>query len=121
MITPSEILNEARVLLDGVVINEPRCRTIVGRAYYAAFHHALMHPAAKGFKPLENQSQHTALAYHLIKASDADVRYAGKLLQALRLRRTTADYHLSSEVRQQEAHDAYQDADRIINEHLLLE
>ena len=121
MITPGEILNEARVLLNGVVINEPRCRTIVSRAYYAAYHHALQHPAAKNFNPTEKQSPHTALAYHLIKTDDANIRFAGKLLQALRLRRTTADYTLHLKVRQQEALAAYEEADIIINDHLVIE
>lgn len=121
MSSAKDILAEAQTLLSGGALSETRCRTIIGRAYYAVYHHVLDHQCAEYFKAPGTGSDHIALANHLLGSSDRTVLYVGRKLHALRKRRKTADYELNVPVDKYLASDTFEEADEIINELLVIE
>ena len=116
MTTPTDILREAKILLNGDVLTEVRRRTIVGRCYYAAFNHVRIHNSAKGFRREEGKGVHGALIRYLASSDDSNVRYAGKKLRGLFQARTKADYHLEYPVYRGEEMVADVDSDETMVE-----
>ncbi len=116
MTTPTDILHEAKILLDAGVVTEVRRRTIIGRCYYAAFSHVRGHDSAKGFQREEDQGVHGALIRHLVSSDDSNIRYAGRKLRGLYQARIKADYYIEHPVDRGEEMVAYEDADEIMNE-----
>ena len=116
MTTPTDILREAKILLNGDVLTEVRRSTTIGRCYYAAFNHVKGHYSAKSFPREEGESVHAALIRHLVRSDNTNIRYAGKKLRGLFRARIKADYHLENPVDRGEETVAYEDAAEIMNE-----
>ena len=116
MTTPTDILREAKILLNGDVQTEVRRRTIIGRCYYAAFNHVKGHDSAKDFQRDKGESVHAALIRHLVRSNIYNIRYAGNKLRGLFRARIKADYHLENPVDRGEETVAYEDADEIMND-----
>jgi uncharacterized protein (UPF0332 family) len=92
-VAPTDFLQVANDLKAGKKIDpkEPVDRTIVGRAYYAAFLAAREAVRSAYGKPYY-QPKHKALTDGLAGASDVDVAELGARLQTLKSLRQRADY-----------------------------
>ncbi|MEI8395591.1 MAG: hypothetical protein WCF85_12695 [Rhodospirillaceae bacterium] len=102
MITPFDILSEAKTLLDlpPETRTEARRRTIIGRCYYAAYKHLHSHDVAKGYRhsPGQNTGSHRSFLNHLKESDQPDVVKAIKVLEFLLSYRVQADYFLDIEI-----------------------
>ena len=118
MITPEEMLLDARQLLN-VVPHEGRRRTVISRAYYAAFHFLNQHPCCNQYERTSGRGTHQDLLEYLGSSPEPNVQSAAELLQSLYTRRIEADYRLSNHVlRGTEVH-CVEDAAYIIEETLV--
>lgn len=118
MTKPSDLLDEARQLATTINRGEVRRRTIISRAYYAAFHQAHVSANNLGYSYDSNvgAGYHEHLIMFLRRNSDANVQYAGRLLAALRTRRTEADYWLNKAPSTADASEAIEEAENLIDE-----
>src|SRR4051794_14520887 len=69
-------------------------RSAISRAYYAAFHVALMHLRANGFTFSKSDSRHNEVSRHLLWCDDKLVKAIGSELSDFRGVRNKADYDL---------------------------
>jgi hypothetical protein len=123
---PSDILGEARVLNEDEAKSDARRRTIVGRAYYAAYHHVIQSGELVNFKyePEKRDvrgrhlGRHQQLIAHLAGSKLRGARIAADKLATLRLRRRDADYDLDECLPRGIESDSVKIADEIINEDL---
>ena len=103
-VVPSDFLDAAKELYNrnAVSSSETRARTVLGRAYYAAFlevREAIRREAGKpGWKVT-----HDWLPTALKQASDTSVAEIGVYLEGLRELREKADYEISSTVTELQA------------------
>jgi uncharacterized protein (UPF0332 family) len=74
---------------------EPDCRSIVSRAYYAAFHVAIDLLLSIGLKVTDSGECHIAVQHALNNSQDADLVTAAVQLGTLYTERKAADYRLS--------------------------
>ena len=126
MTTATDLLNEAKLLNRDAAKTEARRRTIIGRAYYAAYHKALEHPASKdfAFEPGKRDShgryrgRHQQLIEILKQSKDPLIKNVGRKLETLRLRRNDADYDLSSPLKRDLESDSIALAEEILLEDL---
>jgi hypothetical protein len=108
MISGADFLTEARVLLADAS-SEIRRRSGVSRAYFACFHHLLVHPQASAVveavddtlqsAPIKNcytSGRHVLLVKGLLKSGDRDLIYLASRLHELLGHRMHADYRVSS-------------------------
>lgn len=72
--------------------SEALCRTIVSRAYYAAYHLARAYTVAPGFPETD---KHRFLSDALSASGEPSVKQAGDLLRILLRARGRADYELA--------------------------
>lgn len=94
-IVPDDLLEAARKLgNDKKPLHSPEAcaRTIVNRAYYAAYL-ATREAIRSAYGNPRFDVGHTALAKAFSKDSDTDVAKIGQRLDTLRILRSTADYH----------------------------
>lgn len=94
---------------------EGRYRTIAGRAYYSAY--LATREALKRTYGLDDTytPKHDTLCNTLAEvATDPEIRKLGDLLNALRLRRVHADYHLKRPLEEDVAEDAVEDAEAVL-------
>ncbi|HYG89627.1 MAG TPA: hypothetical protein VD978_25605 [Azospirillum sp.] len=126
MTTPADLLKEAKLLDRDPAKTETRRRTIVGRAYYAAYHGALAHETVQGFafEPGKRNSEGRHLGRHqqlidfLKRSRNPVLQQVGEKLELLRLRRTQADYRLSIPLKRNEESDSVALAEEILLEDL---
>lgn len=126
MTTPADLLNEAKLLDRDPAKTETRRRTIVGRAYYAAYHGALAHQASGdfAFEPGKrdvsgrHRGRHQQLIDFLKQSQNPALKRAGRKLEILRLRRTGADYNLCLPLKRDEESDSVALAEEILLEDL---
>lgn len=124
MVEPADLLQEARELVDQP--GEVRRRTAVGRAYYAAYHHALRHPAVAAMAAAIEEKRaasvaarkappggHTMLQRKLTDTRDKALGEAGELLARLWRLRVRADYELDGSLGAKEARKSIDWADRL--------
>ena len=117
-LTPDDILAEARELLAGAD-GEARCRSVVSRAYYAAFHAAWWFAAGDlGLTRRPHSSAHGQVTRFLAGHEEKIYRECAALLIRLRDLRNKADRHLNVTVSRGLAEDAVADAAEIIEEML---
>lgn len=114
-IAPSDFLVVAQTLKSGSALEpkEPRDRTIVGRAYYAAYL-AAREAVRKAYGKPGLWVAHEALATNLAGVSDAAVADVGIRLQTLKQTRKRADYELKSTVTANDVALMCASADRVI-------
>ncbi|HEY0836391.1 MAG TPA: hypothetical protein VGE72_20960 [Azospirillum sp.] len=106
MTTPSDLWNEAKLLDSDSAKTDTRRRTIIGRAYYAAYHRVLSAAKEQGFRydpdvrgrNGRRLGSHQQLIEFLRVTGVRRAVLAGDALEVLRCRRTAADYELSSPV-----------------------
>jgi len=110
LIEAKQLLSEARSLMESATF-EVRFRTVVGRAYYAAFHFLSTTP---GFERWGSGQDHRRLIAFLMTHSEADKNFQGKLLKTLTENRHRADYNLEIRILRSVAVDAIEDAADII-------
>jgi|GEM_PF-5892009 len=94
---------------------EGKHRTVVGRAYYAAYHATaqaiyLTHKVG----PEYELPAHETLSRTLAESLDPEIRHLGQLLHGLRLSRVHADYHLVRAILELNADDSVQDSAQIL-------
>jgi uncharacterized protein (UPF0332 family) len=92
-------------------ILEVRFRTVIGRAYYAAFHYL---SDTSGFERERTGRDHRQLIEFLATHSRTDRKFQGKLLKTLIDYRQWADYDLEIRVQKSVAEDAIEAAADII-------
>ena len=113
--TPSDILEEARLLLADSA-TEVRRRTVCARAYYAAFHACWRLSSSLGFQSRRSRGVHGHVIQFLAGRQERSYRNFGRLLNDLRIRRNNADYELEIDVPRGIAEDAVEGANGIIVE-----
>lgn len=106
-VTSVDFLKAAKKLADRPT--EAERRTAVGRAYYAAFHHARAYLMREGVA-LPSARSHDALR----KALRLKDEVAATLIGALQKQRVKADYRLQETVGAQETHDAIRAATSLL-------
>lgn len=102
-VTPGDLLAEAKALRVAARSSEARRRTIVGRAYYAAYHSLLIAALALGYEYGRENNRPSGRHENLIdwamrQSSVHDLRIAAERLRALKPWRHKADYALDAEV-----------------------
>lgn len=120
MTTPGDLLSEAQALADSAQTDRTRRRTVVGRAYYAAYHHLLEHGRSRGYAPSGRDHKgkpvgvHAALIDWLKHQPDRALYDAGLDLEALKNLRIKADYVLSAELAVTQVADALRWAEGLL-------
>ncbi len=107
------IVTEARSLLVEINTNVFRRRTVVGRAYYGAFHRVLKAAYEKGYIA-SNDFVHSQLIRWLSKQPNVNLQRAGVQLGSMVQKRRVADYQPNSIVSAQDAKDAVVRAENIL-------
>lgn len=102
-VTPGDLLAEAKALRVAARGSEARRRTIVGRAYYAAYHSLLIAALALGYEYSRENNRPPGRHENLIdwairQSSIHDLRIAAERLRALKSWRRKADYTLDIDV-----------------------
>lgn len=118
MITPLELLQDAQELLR-VVPHEGRRRTVISRAYYAAFHFVRSHPCCDEFTRNRSTGMHRDLLNYLETSPEPNVQYAADLLQSLYVQRIAADYQLGYDILRNAPAACVEQATYIIEETLV--
>jgi|GEM_PF-2182191 len=120
MIRPSDILAEGRALLalPASQRTEARRRTIISRAYYAAFHFLRAHPCSQDYRKSGNTAagMHRQFITFLATQSDRRVVYAADLLKTIYENRVMADYHIGRDILPDLERRSVEDADYIMCE-----
>lgn len=122
-VTPLDILAEARDLFDNARPDEARYRTIVGRAYYAAFHalltiaeqHGYRYSRADGAPP----GRHENVIWWATRRGVPSLRVAAGRVEALKKWRVKADYHLHRSISAIDAKTRLDSASDIIEDLLV--
>lgn len=98
-VTPDDLLAEAKLLASAARASEARRRTVISRAYYAAYHALLQAAQTKGYvydtKPNRPKGSHENLIHwceHL--QGDPDLKLSARRLLTMKRDRVNADYKL---------------------------
>lgn len=110
-----DLRREALALAVAFRGNEARRRTIVGRAYYAAFHRVLAAAVAHGHKSAGFQA-HARLIEFCLNNKRSEFRTAGAELRALRTLRVHADYGLTKSILIDEVEECLERMEAIFEE-----
>jgi len=123
-IAPRDILQLA-VTKSGNCSTEAEIRCVVGRAYYAAYHHAnAFHLSLPSFGIIPDYpcGMHETLIQQLLKPTIKRAEPAfnnslsiGYILKGLKHLRNKADYHLDQSVIPNDAQSAIHEAEKILN------
>ena len=111
----ADLLAEARTLSNAISSSATRRRTVIGRAYYAAYHELLGYAITQGYSPA-GRSVHAQLRDWLQLHGNPDVRRAGDIMEQMRKLRVDADYKPQISISIQDARDALENAGEIIEE-----
>ena len=122
-ITAAELLEFAGKLHGQEVLDEAVHRTVIGKAYYAAYHDSVcwhMALSSPGSLTVNGSNGiHSQLFQRLSNPTESTVRVASKkrgyALRALHEKRVSADYKLDETVSQSNASQALADAKLIIS------
>ena len=120
MISAQDILDEAKQLLalPRSRRTEARCRTIIARSYYAAYHHMIAHEVGRGYRRSKDETvgMHRAFIDFLKRAPDPEIAEAGWILHRLHRNRITADYKLHGTIPDGTEQQCWEDAENLIVE-----
>lgn len=102
-VTPGDLLAEAKALRVAARGSETRRRTMVGRAYYAAYHSLLAAAKKVGYQYGKDNNRPPGRHENLIdwairRSADNDHKIAAERLRSLKAWRHRADYTLDAEV-----------------------
>lgn len=115
MTTPQDLLDDCRQLLH-VVHSDARRRTIISRAYYAAYHFLFAHPCTRPYVPRTDVGMHRAFHEFLQNSTDRNVQYAASILCAMYVLRIQADYRIQAIMPRNVERNCVEDAAEIIEE-----
>lgn len=98
-VTPDDLLAEAKLLATAARASEARRRTVISRAYYAAYHTLLQAAQAKGYVYETQQNRPAGRHENLIhwcegRPSDPDLKQSARRLLTMKRHRVSADYKL---------------------------
>lgn len=102
-VTPGDLLAESKALRVAARGSEARCRTVIGRAYYAAYHALLQAAATAGYRYATENNRPPGSHENLIhwcrsqKTAPA-LKMAGRILADIKTWRVRADYMLTDSV-----------------------
>jgi uncharacterized protein (UPF0332 family) len=121
-ITVVELLEFASELHSRQLSSEAQHRTVVGKAYYAAYHDSLMWhealPTPGSLAPNGRNGTHEQLLQRLSNPTGSTEKMVSKkrsyMLRALHQKRVTADYKLETSVSLAEASQALEDAKLVV-------
>ncbi len=119
MISPEDLLDEAKALLGLATSSEARRRTIIGRAYYAAFHFLRSHECCKHYQEERGLGTHRNLINYLSESRSLNVLFAARILNSLYSYRCRADYMLNMDIERGLERRAVEDTEDIFNEALV--
>lgn len=112
---PPEYYREAGKWFDDKAANEAALRSVVSRAYYAAFLSARK-KAPSTMWGMTGGSGHKVVANHYLGKSDSTSLSIGNRLNQLKLKRETADYEIGADVLRREAGSALGMAKKILQD-----
>lgn len=118
MISADQMLDDVRQLLN-VVPHEARKRTIMSRAYYAAYHFLLKHACCRTYVRTPGVGSHRDLLNFLGRSPELNVRHAASVLGDLYARRITADYRIDNHILEGLEKRCVEDAAEVIEEILV--
>lgn len=100
MITPTELLDFAREMLNGNNPPEIKIRTSISRSYYAAYHYAVRKYASKkNVTPRQVLDRgHAPFIRDLKKDTNPKLHRLGRQLEEIKMDREKADYDLNSDI-----------------------
>jgi uncharacterized protein (UPF0332 family) len=93
--TPTEFVTFAARLAAMAIGNEAGIRTVVGRAYYGAFHLALAYLAELGVEVPANANAHGLVGRYFSGSAHPEAGRVARLLSDMHTMRIRADYRLS--------------------------
>lgn len=113
-IRPQDFLDTATVLSDSN--NESDFRTSIGRSYYCSYHKALSYLEIEDTEDWVGGrgGVHQKVIDSLSDSGTLKIKGVSYILQAMKEKRTDADYDLSVEITQDDAKAALMSAKRII-------
>lgn len=102
-VTPGDLANEARALTIAARGNETRCRTVIGRAYYAAYHALSQAAVTAGYRYTTENNRPPGSHENLIhwcrsQPAVPALKMAGRILADIKTWRVRADYKLTDPV-----------------------
>lgn len=112
------MIDDALDALSSAPTAEARQRSVICRAYYAAYHFLRGHPCGKPFvvgTAGSKAGKHKEFIYWLYASPDPCVLKAAQKLDILFADRVTADYDISGKVTKKMAEDALDQAAEIVD------
>ncbi|HRJ62007.1 MAG TPA: hypothetical protein PKZ97_02975 [Azospirillaceae bacterium] len=102
-VTPGDLLAEAKALRVAARGSEARCRTVIGRAYYAAYHALSQAAATAGYRYATENNRPPGSHENLIhwcrsQKTIPALKMAGRILADIKTWRVRADYKLADPV-----------------------
>lgn len=120
-VTAEDLAAEARGLAAAARSNETRCRTVIGRAYYAAYHALLQAASAAGYRYAKENSRPPGSHENLIhwcrsQPAVPGLKAAGRRLADIKTWRVRADYKLIDPVTYDDALVCLDNAQALIDD-----
>ena len=120
-VTPGDLANEARALAVAARGSEARCRTVIGRAYYAAYHALSQAAAAAGYRYTTENNRPPGSHENLIlwcrsQKNVPALKMAGRILAGIKTWRVRADYKLIDPVTYDDALVCLDNAQALIDD-----
>jgi uncharacterized protein (UPF0332 family) len=102
-VTPGDLLTEAQALSADINHSEARRRTVVGRAYYAAYHALLAAATRAGYRYARDDgrppgSHENLMEWAMNRSGSLDLGKSAFALRDLKRQRAKADYRLTETV-----------------------
>jgi uncharacterized protein (UPF0332 family) len=116
MIAPDDLAADAESL-HAAGASAARCRSVVSRAYYAAYHACDIRAKELGylFDPDRRGGTHEQLHKFMRQCGDSKLRRAFKRLKSLYTKRIDADYRLFATVGINTADEALEDMSEVVD------
>lgn len=114
MISPADLTEDALSLF-GPNLSPARSRSVVSRAYYAAFHTCLLRAEAAGYVRPKDKSIHAALREFMRTTKDSVFRRAERRLSSLYDKRIIADYRLGVALNSTQVAEALEEMSEIVD------
>lgn len=120
-VTPDDLLAEAKALAAAARASEARRRTVIGRAYYAAYHALLQAVQAKGYVYETKQKRPAGHHENLIHwcehlQGDPDLKQSARRLLTMKKDRVSADYKLHVRLNYDLMQAVLEDAEALVSD-----
>jgi hypothetical protein len=102
-VTPGDLLTEAQALSADIIHSEARRRTVIGRAYYAAYHALLAAATRAGYRYARDDGRPPGRHENLMewasrRSGSESLEEAADHLNKLKRWRVNADYYLDRHI-----------------------